>query len=525
MAVLIHRTIAEVAARRPDDVAACFLDEQLTYSQLVARASRLASALVDQGVRRRDRVGIFMDKSLNVPVSMYGIMQCGGAYVPLDPAAPVDRLASMIRDCGIRTIVSAPNKSKTLVALAEKNVPLECVIGTDTDLPWRSVGWAEVEQAPEARATEVTIIESDLAYIIYTSGSTGTPKGIMHTHYSCLSFARWAAAEYALKPSDRLGNQAPLHFDVSILDYFSAAVAGAATVIIPQDYVKLAASYSQLLSDQSVSVLYTVPFALIQLLERGMLPERNLSALRLIIFCGEPFPIKHLQALMTALPQVEFDNLYGPAEVNGCSHYTVPPRREILEAVPIGPIAQIAEALVVDAADAPVPRGEIGELLVRTPTMMQGYWGRPELNAKAFYRRSVECGPDDVFYRTGDLVRCDDTSVLHFIGRKDRQIKVRGYRVELDEIEAALTAIDGVEETAVFPVPDEAGSQKIQAVVLLRSDSKTTEPEILARLKRVLPWYAVPAGLRCRRELPRTTTGKIDRTKLRNEAIVGEQFS
>jgi amino acid adenylation domain-containing protein len=522
MATLIPEAIIEAATRYPEADAACFLDERLSYADLVRDASRLANVLVAQGVKRGDRIGILMNKSLRVPVSMYGIMLAGAAYVPLDPAAPESRLAAILRDCGIRVIVSASGKIRALRSLANLDTPAECVIGVKADLAYRCVGWDEVLSAAADSAPKVRSRADDLAYIIYTSGSTGVPKGIMHSHRSGLSFARWAALEYGLRNSDRLSNHAPLHFDLSIFDYFAGAVAGSATVIVPEEHVKLAASYSKLLAEQAVSVLFTVPFALIQLLERGMLEQRDLSALRWAIFGGEPFPTKYLRALMAKLPHVRFDNMYGPAEVNGCTHYTVPRDIDSDAPVPIGPIANIAEALVVDAGDRVVEHGEVGELLVRTPTMMQGYWGRPELNARAFYRRGAESGSDEVYYRTGDLVRQDADGVFHFIGRKDRQIKVRGYRVELDEIEAALTAMSEVAESAVFPLPDGNGSQSIRAAVMLREGSKLTEADILARLKKTLPWYAVPSSLHCREDLPRTSTGKISRLELREEALTAE---
>ena len=166
-------------------------------------------------------------------------------------------------------------------------------------------------------------IEQDLAYILYTSGSTGDPKGIMHTHRSALAFARWAADEYGLRPADRLSNHAPLHFDLSTFDLFAGALAGATTVIIPEAVTRFPASVSKLMQDERISVWYSVPFALTQMLLRGNIGARDLTDLRWLLFAGEVFPTKYLRQLMAALPHVRFSNLYGPTETNVCTYYHV----------------------------------------------------------------------------------------------------------------------------------------------------------------------------------------------------------
>lgn len=514
---LIHQYLDSVADADPDRPAAWFLEDHLSYGELAKRSSQLANALVLEGVERHDRVGIYMDKSIQTPVALYGIMKAGAAYVPLDPSAPVARILGVIQDCGIRHLVSSCAKMRSLRALAKSDSGLKCVVGIDEDagLPFDCIAWDRVWNASE-RAPGQKILESDLAYIIYTSGSTGRPKGIMHSHHSGLSFANWAVREYGLRPDDRLSNHAPLHFDLSIFDYFAGVVAGAGTVIIPEEHTKLPASYTQLLADYAVTVLFTVPFALIQMSLRGLLDQRNLGKLRWAIFGGEPFPPGYLRDLMRQLPHVKFDNMYGPAEVNGCTHHTVSSLPEC--AIPIGPIADCAEALVVDEENSTVQVGEIGELLVRTPTMMQGYWKRDQLNARAFFRRSSSGGRADVFFRTGDLVQQLEDGGFRFVGRKDRQVKVRGYRIELDEVELALTKIQGIEEAAAYLIEDQEGVKLIGAQVTLQSAGAARKADILRKLKKSLPWYAVPADLTISSEFPRTRTGKIDRRTLRDEA-------
>jgi amino acid adenylation domain-containing protein len=459
-----------------------------------------------------------MNKCLEVAVSLYGIMKAGAAYVPLDPSAPPARTADIIDDCDIKILLSANNRKRVLPQLCEGVDESLIVIGPDALEGCPTVEtWASLGERYSAERPDVKILESDLAYIIYTSGSTGLPKGIMHTHHSALSFARWAADEYGLLGSDRLSNHAPLHFDLSIFDYFAAVVAGSCTVIIPEEYTRLPASYSQLLADAGVTVLFTVPFALIQIQLRGILEERNLGALRWVIFGGEPMPIKYLCALMQQLPGARFDNMYGPAEVNGCTHFTVVALQPSDSAISIGRICQIAEALIIDGSGAPVAEGDVGELLVRTPTMMQGYWRRPELNRAAFHA-ITEKEIRKVFYKTGDLVARDADGLLWFRGRKDRQVKVRGYRVELDEIESVLVAHQQVEEAAVFAVKGEEAQFEIRAAVRAGASEGLEPAACMDYLRQHLPAYALPAELVVRDAFPRTTSGKIDRRALSLEA-------
>ena len=413
---------------------------------------------------------------------------------------------------------SRRSKLSRLKSFGKLNCSFDCIVGVEesSGLPFPCIGWTGIASSEGAGPPKCKIVESDLAYIIYTSGSTGHPKGIMHTHHSGLSFAQWAVKEYGIRADDRLSNHAPLHFDLSIFDYFAGVVAGACTVIIPEEHTKLAASYSQLLADQRVTILFTVPFALIQMALRGSVEKRDLRALRWAIFGGEPFPPVYLRLLMQKLPHVRFDNMYGPAEVNGCTHFTVTETDD--QAIPIGPIADCADSLIVDNSDAEVASGEIGELLVRTPTMMRGYWQRGDLDKRAFYRRQNRIGYTEVFYRTGDLVQEMDDEVLRFVGRKDRQAKIRGYRIELDEVELALTSVDDVEEAAVYLLEDGEGSNQLFSQVTLRPDSTAKANDILKALKRTLPWYAIPKDVSISPAFPRTRTGKIDRRLMRDEA-------
>lgn len=512
MGFLLHQSIDESAARSPDAEAFRFSGEALTYGELVCRSNRLAALLVSEGVRPMDRVGIYMSKGLELPVALYGILKAGAAYVPIDPSSPAARIELIIRDCGLRHVVTNAPRARQAVGLA--GAGLDCVIGAGGDEPvegLRSFSWDDVA-ALDAVAPSVRVTGMDLAYIMYTSGSTGAPKGLMHTHESGLAYARLSAGTYGVGPGDRLGNHSPLHFDMSTFEYLTGPLCGATTVILPEETTMFPVSLAAMIEREKLTFWYSVPLALIQLLTHGGIEDRDGSALRWVLFGGEPFPPKYLRRLMALWPQARFSNSYGPAEVNQCTYFHLPPGELVDDQpVPIGKLWEGAEGLVVDAADEPVAPGEQGELLVRAPTMMSGYWGRPDLNDAAFFMTEPVPGFRKVFYRTGDLVREGEDGNLEFLGRKDRQIKIRGYRVELDEVESVLASLDEVTEAAAVAVRDEEGNSVIVAVVQLNDGATNEAEELRQRAAERLSVYAVPGRVEIVSAFPRTGSGKIDR--------------
>jgi amino acid adenylation domain-containing protein len=516
MRYLLFQAIDTSAERYPEAEAVRYSGQCLTNAELSRSSTNLARILVEQGVSRGDRVGIYMNKGLESAIAIYGILKAGAAYVPLDPFAPVKRTGYVIKDCDIHHLITKPEKVEPLRQILADEYPIEHVIGVEHQdgLPVDCISWDEA-RAATGKLPDLSLTEQDLAYILYTSGSTGVPKGIMHTHRSGLSFAEWGADSYGLAREDRLSNHAPLHFDLSTFDFFSAAIVGATTVIVPEAFAKFPANMAKFIEQERISVWYSVPFALIQLIQHGNIQSRDFSALRWILFAGEVFPTKHLSQLMSILPNVKYSNLYGPTETNVCTYYHVTKLPENLdETIPIGKPCQNVEDLVVDPDDQPVLPGEVGELLIRGGVVMKGYWGQPEKNQKVFYRRPVFDQFEDVFYRTGDLVQLDEDGYYHYLGRKDRQIKTRGYRVELDEVEVALLSHPGVEEAAVYPIADGEGSNLIEASVIPKREATLTESELMEHVAGRLPIYAKPSRIEIVLDFPRTSTGKIDRREL-----------
>jgi amino acid adenylation domain-containing protein len=512
---LLSHAIDAAAEQAPGDEGLRFRGQGLTWSDYARRVDALAVTLRQLGVRRGDRVGLFLGKSLDSGIGLYGVIKAGAAYVPIDPLAPAARVRFIIENCGIEHLVADRPRLAMLHELEAAGVVLRSVIGIAPGSLARSacIDWNEVRRQ-EGELADFSLMEDDLAYVMYTSGSTGVPKGIMHTHRSGLAFARWAAVQFEMRPGDRLTNHAPLHFDLSTMDYFSAPLAGTTTVIVPEEHLKMPASYAELLEKEEITLFYTVPFTLIQLVLRGAIERRTLRRLRWVIFGGEPMPPAHLRRLMSAWPHVRFCNLYGPAEVNGCTFYELPSAVLKDGPIPIGRLCPNMDSLVLAESDKPAEMGQPGELLIRSATMMAGYWNRPDLNARAFFYRQLVEGYQHCFYRTGDLVLQRDDGTFLFLGRKDRQVKTRGYRVELDEVESALALHEAVEEAAALALPDGEGSRQIAAMVTLRTRASATPPELLQHARSRLPWYAVPARLDIIEVFPRTTSGKIDRRAL-----------
>ncbi len=522
MLQLLSQIIEQSANRTPQNVAFRCRERSLTYAELNEQALHLAALLQKSGVQPGDRVAIYMPKAIEMAVSVYGCLKAGAIYVPIDSTLPASRLKYVLDDAGVVAILTLERQKKQL---DEVWSALECkprvVVGLlstgsiDAEvIPWDSVD-ARYKFTPPA------LSENDPAYIIYTSGSTGEPKGILHSHASSLAYARLAATTYELRASDTLGNFAPLHFDQSTFEFFSGPLAGATTVLIPEEHMRFPASLAKLIDDEQLTIWYSVPFALVQLLLRGALETRDLSSLRWVLYGGEPFPVGHLRELMKRLPAATFSNVYGPAEVNQCTYFNLTqPPEDSNASIPIGQIWAETTGLIVDETDMPVATGDIGELLVNSSTTMQGYWNRPELTARALVQLTHD-GNRLQFFRTGDLVRELEDGNLEFHGRSDRQVKIRGNRVELDEIEAVILQLPGVLNAAAFAQPDAAtNDRRIILAIIPSANMEFSTDQIQSEARKRLPTYAVPSEVIMTDNFPQTTSSKTDYIALESQFTV-----
>ncbi len=526
----IHGLLAAAARRRGEGVAVIDGERQLTYAELDARSNRLAATLAASGVQPGDRVGLLLEKSAEAVVGIYGALKAGATYVPLDDQAPVLRLAYILRDAGVECVVSSQARAGLCRSLLAESVPLRTVIGVEEereesgepgpDAPpadeqagrTRWLSWRAVESS--AAATPRGAVEPDtLAYILYTSGSTGEPKGVMLSHANCLAFVEWAAAEVDVQPEDRLSSHAPFHFDLSTFDLFAAARAAATVVLVPRELSVFPGMLADCIAERGITVWYSVPSALTAMVLRGELHTKPLEHLRTVIFAGEVFPIKQLARLMELLPHRRYLNFYGPTETNVCTWHEVGSEDVRAGEVPIGRPLPGVSAEVVREDGSPAPDGELGELVIGGPTVMHGYWGDPQRTA-----RTLEVRGATRRYWTGDLVRRRPDGALTFAGRRDTQVKTRGYRVELGEVEAALNAIEVVLEAAVLAVPDETIGSRLKAFVV--TGGPTTAPQLTRMCRERLPAHMIPE-IELRAQLPKSSTGKVDRRALQAAASDG----
>jgi amino acid adenylation domain-containing protein len=524
MPVLLNRLVDEAASRDPGAPAIRCDGDTLTYEQLARRANGLARVLRETGLSRGDRVAVWLGKGLDVPVSFYGALAAGATLVPIDPKSPVDQAVRIMRATGATHLISEPDR-RAAVSRALADCPdVAHVIGLAADeaTPVPCVTWETVLEQASDRPPDVQVLDLDPAYILHTSGSTGLPKLILHTHYGAMSFVDWAASTYALRGDDRLTNHSSHHTCFATFDYYAAARAGATTVILTPAVLMMPGSLSAVLEREQVSVWYSVPAALVQLSLRGDLEARNLQALRWVLFAGETFPGKHLRRIRQQLPGARLSHVYGSTEVNVCTYFHLPETGDPVGPLPIGKACATTRTLVADAALHPVPDGEVGELFVRGSTVMAGYWGDPERNREVLVRRPAGGGLDEVYFRTGDRARVLADGNLAFVARADRQVKVRGHRVELEEVEAALLSLAAVEEAAVFTVPDGEGSSALRAAVVVGGDAPPAVRDMLADLRRSLPPYALPSEIAVVDALPRTPTGKVDVRALAGQVMEGK---
>jgi amino acid adenylation domain-containing protein len=515
---LLNRLVSAAAARHPEGVAVRDRGRSLAYAELEARANRLANVLRDAGVARGDRVGLYLEKSIESLVGIYGVLKAGAAYVPLDPQSPTSRLASIAENAGLRVLLTGKEKADHWDALLADAPGIETIVvlnaHEDAVAPLQARVLLLTEAAIDAASEigpAVAQSPSDLAYILYTSGSTGEPKGVMLSHRNALAFVDWAVEEFGVTSADRLSSHAPLHFDLSVFDLYAAAEAAATVVLVPSRAVMFPVELARFIEQEAITVWYSVPSALTMLVTRGALRPEAFPTLRTILFAGEVFPMKYLLRLMDLLPHVRFSNLYGPTETNVCTWYDVPrfADDDAPASIPIGRAIANVETLAVDEGGKPVPHGEVGELYVRGPTVMHGYWADEERTSQTLFQEN-----GSRVYRTGDLVQEDDEGNFLFLGRRDAQIKSRGYRIELGDIEAALYEHPLVLECAAVAVPDELVTNRIKAVVATRAPIH--EIELAQHCAARLPRYMVPELFEFRDELPKSSTGKIARKQLQD---------
>jgi amino acid adenylation domain-containing protein len=519
----LHQYLEQSASRRSEQTA---VEEPegatITYRELDALSDRLRDRLRHMGVGSGDRVGIYLRKSIDAVAAIFGILKAGAAYVPVDPGAPAARNAYIHNDCSVKAVVIEARYAEdyaTEIRQIGQVPPMLIVDEAGGGEPLRTLLEREAERDPASVSQTAHTALDDLAYILYTSGSTGKPKGVMLSHRNAVTFVDWCSEVFEPQAEDRFSSHAPFHFDLSILDLYVSIKHAATLNLIGEEIGKDPARLAQLIAEKRISIWYSAPSILGLLVQFGKLERYDYSALRIVLFAGEVFPIKHLRALKSLWPHPRYFNLYGPTETNVCTYYEIPATipEERTQPYPIGKVCSHLRGRVVDEAGRDVALGQEGELCISGAGVMQGYWNLPDRTANAFL---ADQAGGERWYKTGDIVIEDGEEGAGdylFLGRRDRMVKKRGYRVELGEIEACLYRHPAVRDAAVIALQDEEAGVRIKAFL---GCGEGTSPSII-ELKRFcaenLPLYMVPDLFSIRQQLPKTSTAKVDYQSLQAE--------
>lgn len=509
--------LAEQAMLRPDASVLVDVSRTWTYAEAATAAGQMATALRNVGVQPRDRVGVHCNKGAEGFIAMHAIVALGAVAVPLDPASPPARLSGICERMQINAVVSHAPRSSSVTEMHALR-PFRTIIGLPRHID--GVDTITVDELEQLVPAPPAIVEADeRAYIITTSGSTGEPKGMVHTHRSALAYADMTIRTYAMTPDDRVSDIAPHHFDISTHSLWSVPRVGATNVVISEPYQRLPASHSQRLADEAVTFWYSVPFLLHQLVLRGDLENRDLSALRWVHFGGEVIAADVIGQMMRNCPNARFANIFGPAETNQCSLAIFDEPPPIDRPLSVGYPLDHSIIRVIDVnADTPddeneLPVGEMGEMWAHTPQLMEGYWDSPELNDRVLREHGGKR-----FYRTGDLISIDEHGEMSFYGRVDHQVKVRGFRVELEGIELVLEQLDDVDNVVVGILRRATGEDEFVAGIIGQTN-EFDETEFLRSAASVLPAYAVPRQTVRIGDPTFTGSGKLDRRTLRAHAV------
>ncbi|MFE3502651.1 amino acid adenylation domain-containing protein [Kitasatospora sp. NPDC059160] len=507
---LLHVLVEEQARLTPDRIAVAFEGGTLSYRELDRRADALARRLVERGVEPGDRVGVCLERSTELVVSLLAVLKAGGAYVPIDPEHPVARIATMVTE-------AAPALVLTTTALAERVEPSGAAVeAVDTgNAGTGAPGTGLPDAGLPVGGPRVAVDPDAPAYLIFTSGSTGVPKGVVVSHRAICNRLLWMQEEFGLTEADRVLQKTPYTFDVSVWEFFWPLVQGARLVVAAPGAHREPEELAQLIREHSVTTVHFVPSMLRVFLDHA--DPADCASLRLVVCSGEALPADLRDAHHERL-DAELVNLYGPTEAAvDVTCWRCRPGDGAT--VPIGhPIANIRIHLL-DARMNRVPVGVTGELHIGGVGLADGYHGRPDLTAERFVEHTWPDGTAERLYRTGDLARRRPDGAIDYLGRADQQVKVRGMRIELGEIEAALTRHPDVREAAVV-----LRGHRLAAYVA--APESVTGDALAAYLGDTLPEYMLPSVWTRLERLPLASNGKVDRKLLPEPgpaALAGER--
>lgn len=515
--MLLQNFLEESALRTPQKIALIHRGVRLTYDEINRKANQVAALLRSQGIRRGDRVAIFLENSVESVISLFGILKADAVFLMLSSQLKAPKLGYILNNCEAKSLITDVGKLKGVADILQSAPSVETVIPVgdhgkiEPGIHRNMIAWSEAESLPGSQVSGRNAnIDVDLASIIYTSGSTGSPKGVMLTHLNMVSAATSITTYLENLPQDIVINVLPLSFDYGLYQVLMTFKFGGTLVlersfVFPYEIVKR-------MSEEKVTGFPGVPTIFAILLQMKDLKKYDLSSLRYITNTAAALPVTHIQQIRETFPQARLYSMYGLTECKRVSY--LPPEELDRRPDSVGRGMPNEEVWVVDDLGNRLGPGAVGELVVRGSNVMKGYWGDTETTD-----RVLKPGPlpgERVLY-TGDLFRMDEEGFIYFVGRKDDMIKTRGERVSPKEVENAMYSAEGVAEAAVIPVPDDLLGSAIKAYIVPKEGASLSEKQMLLHCKKMLEEFAIPKYFDFRDSLPKNASGKIDKLALKAE--------
>lgn len=492
----VSEYLRDTVKKYPDKTA--FVDERrsLTFSEVWEESYHIASALLKTGARRSPVV-VFLEKSVECVPAFLGIAMSGNFYSPIDTEMPVPRITKIIETLSPVAVIT----DDTHKEIAAKFAP-EAEIFLYKEMQQEEADRERVDEAAEH------ILDADLLYVLFTSGSTGVPKGVMISEQGVIDFVEWATEYLKVDDTFVFGNQTAFYFNFSIYEIYLTLKNGATTYIIPHELFSYPGELMQYLYDHDINTLIWVPSALCMISTFRALSSPFLPKLKQVWFGAESMPVKHLNRWMDSYPEVTFYNLFGPTEATETSAYRIDRRFEDKDLLPIGNACRNKEILLLDENDELVEGSGSGEICLRGRGLAYGYYNDPERTAEVFVQNPLNKNYREIIYRTGDIAKYNERGEMVYVCRKDFQIKHMGHRVELGEIEAVASSLEGIDQCCCL-------YDKEQSRLFIFYTGTLSDNDLKEQLKELLPEYMIPNRYHVLDKMPINLNGKIDRVELK----------
>jgi len=516
--MLVNEFLENSADKFPDKVALICQDKRLTFIEVENLANRLSNALIDHGLDRQERVGVFLEPSIEAVVSIFGILKSGGIFLVINPQVKAKKIEFILNDCQVKILITDERHLEEVLRILPDCQSLTSIILTDYELIENKkyemgkkglLSYSQILCDYPSNRPAKRCIDIDLASLIYTSGSTGAPKGVMVTHLNMVSAAS-SIIEYLENNSDDIIlNVLPLSFDYGLYQVLMSFKFGG-TVVLERSFI-YPYKIIDLIIKERVTGFPIVPTIAAILFKFRSLDKYDFPSLRYITNTAQALPQRYIIQLQKLFPNTKIYSMYGLTECKRVSY--LPPGELDRRPTSVGIAMPNTEVYIVDEEDKIITKpGEVGELVIRGSHVMKGYWNLPEETNKVLKQGPI---PGEKVLYSGDLFKMDDKGFLYFVSRKDDIVKIAGEKVSPKEIENVLYDIEDVSEAAVIGIADEILGQAVKAFVVLKKDSDLTEKDIIRYCSKHIENFMIPKHVEIRNELPKTSHGKIAKKYLR----------